>query len=381
VNSSFLLGGYATAKAVASFASVSGVNVTSSSSTKITSSDPNVITVNTNAMVEAVGVGTAQLITTYKTTSVTNTITVTQAAGVPAKPVLTHRYSFSDAAGGTTVKDSVGTSDGTLKGTGGVFSGSALSLNAGADPAYVDLPNGILSSMTNATLEAWVNWNGGGIWQRVFDFGDNSNGEDQQGTGITYFGLVPTASSGFLRFNVTTNSGAGENPVLDAPMALPSKAPTHVAVSYNITAGAVRLYLNGQRVAMAPAVIPLNTLNDINCWLGKSNWNDPAFNGSFDEFRMYAGAMLDADVAADFAAGPDALPGTAKPSLQIVRQGTKAVFSWPAVSTGYGLVSSPTIGAPAAQWTAVNGTAAVVNGQNTVTVDITGTTLYFRLKK
>jgi hypothetical protein len=130
---------------------------------------------------------------------------------------------------------------------------------------------------------------------------------------------------------------------------------------------------------MAPAVIPLNTINDVNCWLGKSNWNDPAFNGTFDEFRMYDGAMSDADVAAEFAAGPDALPGTAKPSLAIERNGTKVVFTWPADATGYGLQSSPDI--TSTTWTAVSGTPTVVNGKNTLSIDATATTQFFRLKK
>ena len=171
-----------------------------------------------------------------------------------------------------------------------------------------------------------------------------------------------------------------KNPALDAPVPLPTGAPTHVAVSYSPSTGSVRMYLNGKKVASAAAVVPLSGLNDINCWLGKSNWNDPAFNGSFDEFRMYEGAMDDADIAAEFAAGPDALPGTAKPNLTVVRNGTQLVITWPSDAAGYALQSTANI-MDAASWTAVSGTATVVNGVNTLTVDISGTTRFFRLKK
>ena len=380
---SLLLGQFVPIKIVASFGSVSDVDVTSNPNLTLSTSDPGVIIINTNKQLEAVGVGTAQLVATYSGNSASNAVTVALAPGVPVKPVLIHRYSFNEAVGSTTVKDLVGTADGTLKGTGNFSGTGQLTLPGGApgsDAGFVDLPNGIISSLTNATIEAWVNWNGGGIWQRIFDFGSNDAGEDQQGTGLTYFGMIPTASSGFLRFNVTTNSGAGENPVLDAPTALPTNALTHVALSYNPVAGAVRMYMNGVRVGMAAGVIPLSGIIDVNNWLGKSNWGDPFFNGSFDEFRIYSGAMLDADVAADYAAGPNALPGIGGPRLGATRQGATIVLTWPVDPAGFALESSPALGTQAV-WTAVSGAPVVANGQNTLTLDISGTKVFYRLKK
>ena len=49
--------------------------------------------------------------------------------------------------------------------------------------------------------------------------------------------------------------------------------------------------------------------NDINVWLGRSQWPDPYFNGQLDEFRIYSGVLSDASVAASFANGPDASLG------------------------------------------------------------------------
>jgi len=50
----------------------------------------------------------------------------------------------------------------------------------------------------------------------------------------------------------------------------------------------------------------LSTLNDINNWLGRSQYTkDPAFQGSIDEFRIYRKALSEAEVQASFAAGPD----------------------------------------------------------------------------
>src|SRR5207237_5036698 len=86
-----------------------------------------------------------------------------------AAPVLAHRYSFEGAPGSTLVADSIGTAHGTAIG-GASFTGDGrLTLN-GVN-GYVDLPNGIISILTNVSLETWVKWNGGSQWQRLFDFG------------------------------------------------------------------------------------------------------------------------------------------------------------------------------------------------------------------
>src|SRR5262252_9409417 len=136
------------------------------------------------------------------------------ATNVP--PVLTHRYSFEGAPGTAFVADSVGTANGTLLG-GGALTGDGK-LNLLGASGYVDLPNGIISSLSNVTLEAWLTWNGGNQWQRIFDFGSNSSGENGQGTGQTYLALTPRSGGDVIRFMITTNSGNGEVPAQSAQM-------------------------------------------------------------------------------------------------------------------------------------------------------------------
>ena len=98
------------------------------------------------------------------------------ASATNAPPIHAHRYSFEGAPGATLVADSVGTADGTAIG-GASFTGDGrLTLN-GVN-GYVDLPNGIISSLINVSLETWVKWNGGSQRQRLFDFGSNSGGEN-----------------------------------------------------------------------------------------------------------------------------------------------------------------------------------------------------------
>ena len=87
---------------------------------------------------------------------------------------LVHQYSFD-----SDVHDSIGGADGTLVGNA-LISGGAVVLD-GSVHDYVDLPNDLVVSLTNATIESWITWDGGPVWQRVFDFGNNDNGEDLQG--------------------------------------------------------------------------------------------------------------------------------------------------------------------------------------------------------
>jgi hypothetical protein len=41
---------------------------------------------------------------------------------------------------------------------------------------YGDLPNGLISGLTDVTIEAWYTLNGTNNWQRVFDFGSSDGG-------------------------------------------------------------------------------------------------------------------------------------------------------------------------------------------------------------
>jgi hypothetical protein len=102
---------------------------------------------------------------------------------------LVHRYRFDGS--GTTITDAIGDSDGVLQSTTLTGNGQ-LDLAGGTSGEFVDLPNGLVSSLTDATLEVWLSWSGNAIWERIFDFGDNSNTtEGNQGTGTTYLFLTP----------------------------------------------------------------------------------------------------------------------------------------------------------------------------------------------
>src|SRR5690349_16011931 len=76
---------------------------------------------------------------------------------------LIHRYSFDDDA-----RDLVGGADGELVGDAAIADGAVVL--SGNKPSYVNLPNDLFKTLTNATFEIWVSWAGGPVWQRIWDF-------------------------------------------------------------------------------------------------------------------------------------------------------------------------------------------------------------------
>ena len=102
-----------------------------------------------------------------------NSATATATTASPTAGSLVHRYSFSET-GGTTVADSVGGPvwTGTLP-NGGALAGGRLTLSSGSQQ-YASLPAGIVGSLSNFTILAWVNLNSSSNWSRIFDFGGDA---------------------------------------------------------------------------------------------------------------------------------------------------------------------------------------------------------------
>ncbi|HYG23011.1 MAG TPA: LamG domain-containing protein [Verrucomicrobiae bacterium] len=266
-------------------------------------------------------------------------LTLLTLAAMSASGAVIHRYSFNDP-GPSTVQDSVGTAHGTLrvKGTGtATLDGSQVNLGTDGTPengGYVDLPNGLVSGLTNITIEGWVTWTAGGTWARIFDFGTNSVGEDTTGSltmgdGGNYLFLTPQAGGTLLpRFTAsdTLPGFNNETPVLNSPTIFPSGVETHFAVTYG-PSGA-RLFIGGQEVASGVVTIPLSSIRDVNVWLGRANWNDPFLGGSYNEFRIHNSLLTLQELnASAFLGGPDTMnynPG-AVTSVSLVLQNSMVV--------------------------------------------------------
>lgn len=223
--------------------------------------------------------------------------------------LLAHRYDFEGT--GTDVMDRVGVAHGTIAGgaTLSTLDGKGVvQLAGGSGGSYVDLPNGLISVLTSATLEAWVTWGGGGSWQRVFDFGDSSAAkpENNPANGESYLYFTPQSNGGvaLAGFSLAGNSGGQEVQVL-ATTSLPQTL-SQVVVIADSTADKLTLYINGVKASEQPWSDELAGINDVNVWLGRSQYiGDMALKAVFHDFRIYDSALSAPQVASAFAAGPD----------------------------------------------------------------------------
>jgi hypothetical protein len=192
---------------------------------------------------------------------------------------LTAHYEFEG-----NVNDSAGSNDGTATGspiytTGQI--GQAIDLDGTND--YVTLPSGIVNT-NDITVAAWVNWDGGGNWQRIFDFGNNTT---------SYMFLTPSSGDNTLRFAITTGGNTSEQ-ILDTNP-LPTGQWVHVAVTLSGDTGI--MYINGAARVAGQIRLNPSDVNPANNYIGKSQWPDPLFNGRIDDFRIYNYALSASEIA------------------------------------------------------------------------------------
>jgi arabinan endo-1,5-alpha-L-arabinosidase len=154
-------------------------------------------------------------------------------------------------------------------------------LNLDGTTNFVSFPLAVANA---STFAAWVKWNGGADWQRVFDFGSNTT---------KYLFLTPRASSGKMRFAIK-NGGAEQT--IDAPSAMPTNSWCHVAVSLDGAKGI--LYLNGSPVGTNSTLTirPWQLLARSN-YVGESPFTaNPFFSGRVDSLRIFGRALGGAEI-------------------------------------------------------------------------------------
>lgn len=216
---------------------------------------------------------------------------------------LVHRYSF--AGSGTLAKDSRGDADGTVIGT--TLAAGQVTFSGGYGTGqYVDLPNGLISGSVDLTIEVWTTWNGGEQWQKLFDFGSSDLGEDMPGVGVSELFVTPR-TGGDNVFRVGFKPDTGDELSVSATFALPLREVSHVAVVVDDTNDTLTLYYNGAPVLDGQFLGSLAQIDDINNWLGRSQWSgNPDYGGSIDEFRIYSRALSADELAYSASRGPDA---------------------------------------------------------------------------
>ncbi|HTL74620.1 MAG TPA: LamG-like jellyroll fold domain-containing protein, partial [bacterium] len=209
-------------------------------------------------------------------------------AGATPAPTLM-AYLKLDETSGTTALDSTSNGwSGTLVNSPtwvAGYSNNAVSFNG--TNQYVSLPAGVVSSVTNFTMAAWVKPTTVSTWNRILDFGNNTT---------TYMFLSPKSGSGTVRFAITTSGNAHEQQI-NGTAALSAGAWSHVVVTLSGSVGI--LYVNGAPVGTNSAMTlnPSSMGSTANNYLGKSQFNDPYLKGLVDEFRIYKGAMSASQVS------------------------------------------------------------------------------------
>ena len=230
-----------------------------------------------------------------------------------------HRYSFNNPpsfdAIGAEITDSVGGAHGIVKGSIAESTGTELILFGGSsdEAAYVDLPNNLISVLTDVTIETWVTIDDIQDWSRVFDFGTTQGGElDGPGggdSGLSY--LFLTASRGFdlsmQRLGLRDDQGTLTR--IDLTDFRTAPVTVHYAVVLDSMAdedALLSIYRDGELLGESPTTVELANIDDVNNWLGRSNFTDDAnLQGSFDEFRIYDYPLAPDEIALNISLGPD----------------------------------------------------------------------------
>ncbi len=203
-------------------------------------------------------------------------------------------------------EDVLGDQDGVAYGRGQYTSGKVgqgIDLDGSAD--RVILPDGIADA-EDITVACWVYWRGGDAWQRVFDFGNNTD---------EFIALVPGSGDGTLRF-VLKNRG-GEQRV-DAG-SLAENQWVHLAVT--LSGDRASMFVNGERAAYNNGVTidPIDFLPSKN-YIGDSQFSaDPMFNGVIDDFYIYNRGLSELEIADMYwrASGEKVCVEALRPSLKL----------------------------------------------------------------
>lgn len=363
---------------LANFANISGVDITTLAQTTVSSSDTHVGII-TNGTFLPLNVGVSTVTATYGAANGSAVLTVVDTNDWPT---LLHRYKFNETSG-TTLTDSVGTINGTINGPV-TLTGNEMTTPAGnpapdssgqptASSGWVSFPanQGIVSALPNeASIECWVIWQGGGVWQEMFDFGAAATPGVSLGGG-TYVMVSPhDGATGSLRMEWFPGGL-----VLTGP-SLQQGVLSQVVITHDQDRQLDKLYLNGKLISSGSNPLLWSSLPDTDNWLARDQWPDPMFNGSYEDMRIWSGALTAGQVASLYAAGPNTVVG---PSLQVSYGTSQVTLKWPANATAFSLQSSTNL--TAGGWSAVSGTPTAVNGLNVLTLPTPGTQTFFRLKQ
>ena len=154
---------------------------------------------------------------------------------------------------------------------------------------YVKLPEGIVD-YEDLTISVWYKQETVQPWTRIVDFGNGTT---------DYLTLQSSAlgTEGPMRFEIKVND---DGQVVNGQVAEPhTGAWHHAAISLNGDTG--RLYLDGELISTNTGIShdPLDVGAVLN-YIGKSQYEDPEFDGMFDDLKIWNYALSGYDVAQEY---------------------------------------------------------------------------------
>ena len=224
----------------------------------------------------------------------------------PFRAELIHRWTFSESGReGTTLEDDVGGANGQVVDGGsryGQVDFGTLWLTGGSrdDSDYAVLPGFLLSPLESASIEIWGSQDALLPWAHILSAG---------GSVSNFLGLTWNREGSLTSDRVSWNgiSGSGINDAM---------APYTLGVEYQIVltvepvegapgSSIVRLYRDGVSQGDFQLDQVLADLQDDTLWLGRSpTVNQATAAATYNEVRIYDGAMPSEQVAERFAEGP-----------------------------------------------------------------------------
>ncbi|MGA2685512.1 MAG: alpha-L-arabinofuranosidase C-terminal domain-containing protein [Verrucomicrobiota bacterium] len=364
------------------FTYAGNVSVIGDPNLTLTSDNPNVFTVNSSGLLTATGFGTAHLIGVYdylngnSSTFYTNSVVIT--VSLPTPVSLAHRYSMSQASG-SNVPDSTGGSvwNGTLP-NGGTLANGQLSFSS-ARQQYLNLPGGILSNYTAATIEMWIPGISGATTSPPFVYLFAFGNTDGSGAGYDYIFFNPNLSRATISaVDPGYNGEQGGN--LASSLGLATNL--HLTCVFDCPDGVINVYTNGVLAGAFTGITdPLSTVGNQYAYIGGSLYtSDSYLNWTLQELRIYNGTLNANEVAATDALGPNQTLSAASPTVRVSPAGANVTLSWPLAAAGFTMMTSTNLASGV--WTPFTGaTQQIVGGQWQLTVPVSGGTEFFRLEE
>ncbi len=200
-------------------------------------------------------------------------------------------YDFESISGNSVSDASGNRNNGTLSGSPVIetgFSGKGATFTNMTD--FLTMPQGIINSLTSFSVSTRVKLKSLNNWARIFDFGSGQN-----------YNIFLTPNSGGNNLRFALKNGWGEQ-VTDAGSAIKTNEWMHVVVTFawdaNAKKGTSKIFVNGimvgvnTEVTITPSMLPLTNKN----YIAKSQYPDPALNGTVDDFRIYNRTLSDAEI-------------------------------------------------------------------------------------